>query len=61
MRCNKHPKYKGILQPRVLCATCWAIWLGMCETCINCGCLEQDDLEAGYVVQITEKGARRIR
>lgn len=26
MKCKKHPKYKGILKPRVPCEACWYLW-----------------------------------
>lgn len=42
MVCKKHPKYKGLRKPRVLCPDCWALFLGMSETCGNCGCQEQN-------------------
>lgn len=32
-KCKKHPRYKGIYKPRCLCKHCWAIYLGVCETC----------------------------
>ncbi len=40
MKCKKHPKYKAILKPRVPCEDCWVMYLGMSETCKNCGCQE---------------------
>lgn len=27
MKCRKHPKYKAIRKPRVLCPGCWWIWI----------------------------------
>lgn len=33
MKCSKHPRYKGILKPRVPCEACWSIYLGVCKTC----------------------------
>lgn len=41
-RCKKHPKYLGVKQPKVLCEECWAMYLGMSETCKNCGCQENE-------------------
>lgn len=44
MTCPKHPRYRGLRRPRVLCRVCWQIFLGMCETCVNCGC-QQNEVE----------------
>lgn len=45
--CLKHPKYGGIVPPKVACEDCWVMYLGISEACLNCGCealaLERDD------------------
>lgn len=62
MKCKKHPKYKGIHKPRVACEMCWVIFLGISETCHNCGCMESlDEDPEGSVIELTEDGPRRIR
>ena len=65
VKCQAHPRYKGERKPRASCAKCWAIYLGMCETCEACGCQcsdgQGDDDPDGYVLSITEHGTRRIR
>ncbi len=43
MTCKKHPKYKGDHKPKVACPDCWAIYLGMAEVCVNCGCQCNED------------------
>lgn len=42
LKCKKHPKYKGLRKPTSGCETCWAIYLGMSQTCQNCGCQESE-------------------
>jgi hypothetical protein len=39
-KCKKHPRYRGLLKPRVACEVCWLIFFGICETCEHCGCQE---------------------
>lgn len=26
-KCNKHPEYKAVFEPRTLCEYCWIIWV----------------------------------
>lgn len=41
MKCKTHKAYKGIGKPKSQCEACWAIYLGIAEVCLNCGCSEQ--------------------
>lgn len=38
MKCKKHPSYKGSSKPKANCEGCWIFYLGMSESCVNCGC-----------------------
>ena len=41
-KCPKHPRYRGLLAPKVLCRECWEYFLGMSEACVNCGCQQNE-------------------
>lgn len=45
LTCKRHPRYQGRAKPRVLCATCWVIFLGMHEACVNVGCQHMETEE----------------
>ena len=40
--CKTHPRYRGLLKPRVACEACWRFYFGISETCQNCGCQENE-------------------
>lgn len=34
MKCARHPRYRAIFKPRVLCARCWLVFfLALCPKC----------------------------
>jgi hypothetical protein len=41
-RCPAHPKYDARKEPTVACARCWQLYFGISDSCINCGCQQNE-------------------